>query len=273
VSPRIGVVGGEGQMGRWLRRFWEERGYVVSYSDRGTAVTNVEVARTADLTFVAVPLSSTPAVAKALAPIVGADQALISIASLMGPSAAALAGCAGEALCAHPVFGPSVREIRGLPVVTARVRGEHWASWLVERLREAGMTVRETTPPEHDKAMAVVQALLHSLYVALSRTMSDVGMDPARALDWASPTLRLQLGLTARILSQDPGLYAGLVVGNPWAPELLEGLAASLTELAALARAGDEDGFAAAFTQAHQSFGDLGPELSDRAEAALERFS
>ncbi len=273
MSLRIGVVGGAGQMGRWLRRFWEERGYAVAYSDHATALSNEEVARTADLTFVAVPLASTPAVAKALAPLIGADQALVSIASLMGPSAAALAGCTGEALCAHPVFGPSVREVRGLPVVTARVRGERWASWLVERLREAGMSVRETTPAEHDQAMAVVQALLHSLYVALCRTMSEVGMDPGRAMDWASPTLRLQLGLAARILSQDPKLYAGLVVGNPWAPALLEGLAASLTELAALARAGDEAGFAAAFRRAHQSFGELAPALSERAEEALERFS
>ncbi|MGH2345218.1 MAG: prephenate dehydrogenase/arogenate dehydrogenase family protein, partial [Chloroflexota bacterium] len=127
MSPRIGVVGGAGQMGRWLRRFWEERGYAVSFSDRGTAMTNEGVTRAADLTFVAVPLTQTPAVAEALAPILGSDQALVSIASLMGPSAAALAACTGEALCAHPVFGPAVREVRGLPVVTARVRGERWA--------------------------------------------------------------------------------------------------------------------------------------------------
>jgi prephenate dehydrogenase len=191
----------------------------------------------------------------------------------MGPSAAALADCTGEALCVHPVFGPSVGEVHGLPVVVAPLRGEYWASWLMKSLREAGFTVRASTPPEHDKAMAVVQALLHSLYVALCETMSGAGMDPGRVLDWASPTMRLQLGLIARILGQDPQLYAGLVVGNPWAPELLEVLAASLSRLAARARSGDIEGFAAAFTRASESFGDRAPDLAVRAEAALERFS
>ena len=260
-------------MGRWLRSFWEARGFAVSFSDRGTALTNQDIATTTDITFVAVPLTATPTELEALAPLLSSDQALVSIASLMEPSAAALTRCTGEALCAHPVFGPSVREVRGLPVVVARLRGDRWAAWLAEALREAGLTVRETTPPEHDKAMAVVQALLHSLYVALCETMGGAAMDPSQALEWASPTLRLQLGLIARILSQDPGLYAGLVVGNPWAPDLLEALAESLNKLAARARAGDVEGFAAAFTRANQSFGGLAPDLAARAEAALERFS
>jgi prephenate dehydrogenase len=273
VTPRIGVVGGEGQMGLWLRRFWERRGFAVAFSDRGSSLTNEDVARRSDLTFVAVPLMVTADVLAALSAHIGADQALISIASLMGPSAAALADCTGQTLCAHPVFGPTVREVRGLPVVVAPLRGEHWAAWLIESLRDAGLAVHESTPSEHDKAMAVVQALLHSLYVALAETMSEADMEPRRALEWASPSMHLQLGMIARILGQDPQLYAGLVVGNPWAPDLLDSLAASLTKLASHARSGDIAGFAAAFTRANQSFGDLVPDLARRAEAALERFS
>ncbi len=273
MTPRIGVVGGAGQMGVWLRRFWEQRGFAVSFSDRGSGLSNEDVARSSDLTFVAVPLKATPAVLIALGPHVGPDQALISIASLMGPSADALAGCSGEALCAHPVFGPSVREVHGLPVVIAPLHGARWASWLIEAFRDAGLSVHESTPPEHDKAMAVVQALLHSVYVALCETMSGADMGPERALEWASPTMRLQLGMIARILGQEPQLYAGLVVGNPWAPDLLDSLAASLSNLAAHARSGDVEGFAAAFSRAGDGFGDLAPDLARRAEAALERFS
>src|SRR5665213_1373547 len=114
-------------MGQWLRRFWEQRGFVVSFSDRGSVLTNQDVTRIADVTFVAVPLTATPAALAALSPHMESDHALISIASLMGPSADALADCTGEALCAHPVFGPSVREVRGLPVVVAPLRGERWA--------------------------------------------------------------------------------------------------------------------------------------------------
>lgn len=270
--PRIGVVGGAGQMGRWLRRFWEGRGLEARYSDRGTPLSNEEIVGWADLTFVAVPLRDTPPVLRALSPLLEPRQALISIASLMGPSADALALGVGEAICVHPVFGPTVGEYRDLPVVMARIRGNRWGAWLAAELREAGLAVRESSPAEHDRAMAVVQALLHSLYVGLCQTMSAAGLGPVAALEWASPTMQLQLGLVARILGQDPELYADLVVGNAWSPALLEDLADSLRKLASFARTGDREAFAEAFAQARESFGDRAAGLSERAEAALERF-
>ena len=272
MKPRIGVVGGAGQMGQWLRRFWAGRGLEVRHSDRGTSPSNEEIAGWADLIFVAVPLGETPPVLRTLAPLLAPRQALISIASLMGPSADALALGVGEAICAHPVFGPTVREYRDLPVVMAQLRGKRWGDWLAAELRRAGLAVRESSPAEHDQAMAVVQALLHSLYVALCQTMSGAGLGPVAALEWASPTMHLQLGLVARILGQDPELYADLVVGNSWSPELLEGLADSLRKLASFARAGDREAFAGAFATARASFGDQAAGLSEQAEAALERF-
>ena len=202
--PRIGVVGGAGGMGGWLRRFWERRGCEVRFSDLPTALTNQELVRWASLTFVAVPLQHTPRVLRELAPLVGTECALASIASLMIPSAEALIEGTGEALCAHPVFGPTVIATGGLPVVVAPVRGTRWADWLVVTLRDAGLEVQVASPEAHDRTMTIVQSLLHSLYVALCLTMQREGLSPAQALPWASPTLQLQLGLIARILGQDP---------------------------------------------------------------------
>ena len=273
AKARIGVVGGEGQMGRWLRGFWQGLGYDVSYSDRGSEHSNEDVVRWSHITFVAVPLRATPDVIRALVPALEPDRALVSIASLMAPSAQALSTTRGEALCAHPVFGPTVKQTRGLPVVVAPVLGSRWCDWLVATLHDAGLAVRLSTPEEHDAAMAVVQATLHSLYVALCTAMTDAGLPPSAALGWASPTLELQLGLIARILGQNPELYADLVVGNALAPDRLEELAAALQRLAALARAGDRMGFAAAFTAARAGFGDLADDLAERTEQALERFA
>ncbi|MDB5077029.1 MAG: Prephenate dehydrogenase [Chloroflexi bacterium] len=272
-AVRIGVVGGNGQMGQWLRRFWRDLGYEVMFSDCDTQESNEDVVSWADVTFVAVPLQVTPAVIRSLAPAMADTKALVSIASLMGPSASELIELRGEAICAHPVFGPTVRRTAGLPVVVAGVRGDFWRGWLVAALSEAGLEVRETTPEEHDASMAVVQAMLHSTYVALCGAMTSAGLPPLEALDWASPTLRLQLGLIARILGQDPELYADLVVGNTHAPALLDALANELKHLADLAREGDRAGFATAFRTARDGFGDRGDDLASRAEAALEQFT
>jgi prephenate dehydrogenase len=269
----IGIVGGEGQMGRWLRRFWEDRGHPVLVSDLDTTLSNEDVVRRSDVTFVAVPLRATPEVLRSLGPVLPEGRALVSVASLMAPSAKALSASPGETLCAHPVFGPTVTVTSGLPVVVAPVRGERWIAWLSEELRAAGLEVRLSTPAEHDASMAVVQAMLHSLYVALCEAMGAAGLPVQDALPWASPTLRLQLALMARILGQDPDLYADLVVGNALAPACLDALAAALGHLAALARAGDLAGFASAFRAAREAFGPHGPDLAVRAEQALERFA
>lgn len=269
---RIGIVGGAGQMGAWLRHFWERLGHEVRYSDRQTALRNDEVVAWARVTFVAVPLDVTPVVLRDLAPHATDGRALVSIASLMGPSADALAAVPAEALCAHPVFGPTVISTAGLPVIVAPVRGTRWAEWLVASLRAAGLAVHVTTPDAHDARMAMVQALLHSLYVALCQAFAAADLPAAEAIAWASPTLRLQLGMAARILGQDPALYADLVVGNPAAPAALDLLVQALQSLADLARAGDRAGFMAGFLAARESFGTARERLSAEAEDALARL-
>jgi prephenate dehydrogenase len=191
----------------------------------------------------------------------------------MEPSVVELGALRGESMCAHPVFGPTVRRATGLPIAVAGVRGDRWRHWLINVLTEAGLDVLETTPQEHDASMAIVQAMLHSTYVALCRAMSAAALPPTAAFAWGSPTLRLQLGLVARILGQDPNLYADLVVGNPHSPARLEELATELNRLADLAREGDRAGFAAVFNAARESFGDRVDDLANRAEAALEHFA
>jgi chorismate mutase/prephenate dehydrogenase len=265
----VGVVGGAGQMGCWLRSFWESRGARVVWSDRHTALSNQDVVETAAITFVAVPLGQTPAVLRALLPYTGEQRCLVSIASLMEPSAHELAAARGEALCAHPVFGPTVRATQNLPVVLAPIHGDSWQQWLTSVFRAAGMRVRQSSPAEHDASMAIVQALLHSTFVAFCGAMSESGFPPSTAIEWASPTMKLELGLAARILSQDPSLYADLVVLNQHAPAQLDALADHLHRLAAIARSGDREAFVDAFKSARASFGDKLDDLADRAETAL----
>jgi prephenate dehydrogenase len=84
--------------------------------------------------------------------------------------------------------------------------------------------------------------------------------------------MKLQLGLAARILSQDGDLYADLVLMNDHAPEHLDGLARQLQRLAAIARTGDRPAFIEAFQSARESYGEMLGDLADRAETALEHL-
>jgi len=91
------------------------------------------------------------------------------------------------------------------------------------------------------------------------------GDDP---LAWATPTLRLQLALMARILSQDPALYGDLLALNRHTHVVIDCLIARLTALRAAALDGPET-VAAIFTGARNLLGPLGQDLAAEGDHAL----
>lgn len=293
AAPAVGIVGGHGGIGRLFGRLLAEAGASLLVSDRGTSLTNADLAARCDLILVAVPLRATPAVLSDIAPHVRPDTALASLGSLMEPSLPALERCTGHPFLLHPLFGPGRRGLHGATLAvassglrptgwfhgqadgpaghaTATATAAHRQDWLLNLLRRQGATVVVTTPEEHDRAMAVAQALLHGVGVALAPQVLDSlpGPDP---LAWASPTLRLQLALMARILHQDPRLYGDLLALNRHAPAAINALIGRLSILldAMTSGPGAADAVADLFAAARDTLGPLGPRLAAEGDRAL----
>ncbi len=267
VVPVVGIVGGHGGIGSLFARVLGEADAAVLVSDRGTTLTNTDLAARCDLTLVVVPLRATPAVLAEVAPHVRPDAGLGSLGSLMEPALPAMYGCAGDTFLLHPLFGPGRRGLGGATFALASLRGARWQRWLRELLERQGARVVGTTAAEHDQAMAGAQALLHGVYAALAPEIMATlpGDDP---LAWATPTLRLQLALMARILSQDPALYGDLLALNRHTPLVIDRL---MTRLAALRAAAldNPDAVAALFATAHGALGSLGLRLATEGDEAL----
>ncbi len=268
--PVVGIVGGRGGIGSLFARLLGAAGATVLVSDRDTTLHNVELPARCDLTLVAVPLRATPAVLAELAPLTRPGAALVSLASLMEPSAAALESCRGDALFLHPLFGPGRRDPRGTTLAFAALRGRGdtgQGGWLLAALRGQGATIVDTTPAEHDRAMAVAQVLLHGGYAALAPILSRrlPGPDP---LAWVTPTLRAQLALMSRILRQDPALYGDLLALNRHTPAAIDELIGRLVELRGAARNGP-DAVAAIFAAARDGLGPVGPSLAAEGDRIL----
>jgi prephenate dehydrogenase len=263
----VGIVGGHGGIGSLFVRLLREAGLRVVISDRATTLHNVDVAAGCDLTLVAVPLGVTPAVLAEMAPHVPSRAALASLGSLMELAVPALASCAGESFLLHPLFGPGRKRLRGATLAYAALRGGPRQTWLVQWLRKRGASVVMTTPQEHDRLMAVAQALLHGSYAALAPEIAR-GLPGDNPLAWASPTLRLQLGLMSRILYQDPHLYGDLLALNRHAPAAIDAL---IGRLATLRTAVQEspDAVTAFFAAAREELGPHGPALAAEGARAL----
>jgi prephenate dehydrogenase len=245
-----------------------EAGLRVVISDRTTTLRNVDVAAGCDLTLVAVPLSVTPAVLAEVAPHVRSGAALASLGSLMELAVPGLASCTGESFLLHPLFGPGRKRLRGAPLAYASLRGGPRQDWLVRWLRKRGASVVVTTPPEHDRIMAMAQALLHGSYAALAPEIVR-GLPGGNPLAWASPTLRLQLGLMSRILHQDPHLYGDLLALNRHAAAAIDALIGRLTALRTAVEDGP-DAVTAFFAAACEELGPHGPALASEGAHALD---
>lgn len=271
MQPTVGVIGAQGQMGVWFSALFARCGCRVLAADLGTALSNRDVARQSDIVLVCVPLRHVPSVLHEVVDALPATSLLVDIASLMTPSRPALqrapAGCA-----LHPLFGPTTGSLSGQTLVLsplADTTTHTWYNWLVHLLRGQGAVLREMSPEEHDTAMATVQGLLHASFVAFASALPASGTSVADAVLLATPTMRLYLGLIARILNQPADLYADLLTINPASAAALHALHVALGDVEQAVRAADVDRCQSLFEHARTALGVHGAALIPEAEYAL----
>jgi prephenate dehydrogenase len=216
VTVTVGLIGGSGQMGRWLARFFESQGVRVLLADLDTELTSREVAAQADVVMLSVPIPKVAAVAREVAPHLRPEAALMDVTSVkQRPLEAMLKAFPGEVVGTHPLFGPGEPDIKGRTVVLCPGRGEKWLNWLKNLLEQNGAQVRVTSAKEHDRLMSVVQGLAHFVLIAFESAIRELGVSHRDLEDFSTPTFATLHGLARRLLSQDSQLYACIQVANP----------------------------------------------------------
>jgi prephenate dehydrogenase len=242
-KPQIGLIGGAGVMGQWLKRFFEDRGLTVLVADLDTPQTSQEVAQEADVVILCVPIPEVAKVAREVAPHLKPDAALVDITSVkQSPMAAMLAAFPGEVVGTHPLFGPGEESINGRTVVLCPGRGERWFNWLKDLFAQAGARVKVTTATEHDRLMSVVQGLAHFVLIALGTAIRELGVSLEELEDFATPTFATLHNLTRRLVSQDARLYACIQLQNPANRKALLALEDSVADILSFIQRQNVDG-------------------------------
>jgi len=232
MKPKVALIGGQGQMGQWFKRFFESQGIEVLVADVDTPQTSQEVAALADVVIIAVPIPKVAEVAQEVAPHLKPDAALVDLTSVkQRPMAAMMAAFPGEVVGTHPLFGPGVESLEGRTMVLCPGRGERWFRWLQDLLIQAGARVKITSAAEHDRLMAVVQGLAHFILIAFGTVIRELGVSPEDLEEFSTPTFATLHNLTRHLLSQDAKLYACIQLQNPanrMALRALEGAVADI---------------------------------------------
>jgi prephenate dehydrogenase len=167
-------------------------------------------------------------------------------------------------LGSHPMFGPSVPDIRGQIVIFTPVdgRSSKWLPVIKALYEDNGAHIEIMDAIEHDRMMAVVQGLTHFAYITIGTVFRELEFDVARSRRFMSPIYDIMLDLVGRILAQNPYLYA-MIQMNPEVTKVHKTYIEQCNLMAETVKKNDIDGFVNLMKKAAAHFGDT--------ESALRR--
>jgi prephenate dehydrogenase len=228
---KIAIIGGSGKMGQWFARFllkdgkeviitWRnERKLLEAKQQLGVEVaTNVEVAKSADVVLISVPIDNFEEVVEQLCPYTHSGQVIIDITSIKVSPVETMHKHikTGLVLGAHPMFGPGARDIANQNFILTPTNEEETA--LAQKIREyleaRGARATMMTPYEHDEMMAVILGLSHFIAIVSADTL--LNFDRLREMEAiGGSTYKVLLTLVGSVISEDPEFYASLQMSLP----------------------------------------------------------
>lgn len=269
----ITVIGGAGRMGALLVRLFSDLGHRVLVVDLDTELSAIDAAAESDVVIVSVPIDETEQVIRSVGPHVRPNGLLMDVTSLKtAPVAAMLESTQASVVGTHPMFGPGVHTLQGQRVVLCRARGDEWGDWVARMLSARGLTVTETTPQAHDRAMAVVQVLTHVQTQVFGLALARSGIPLSETLPFTSPAYLLELYVAARHFAQEPALYGPIEMSNPGTAVITTGLSEATREVAAILASGDRARFEAMFDEVRGYFGTFTDEALTQSAFLIDRL-
>lgn len=273
-EPRtVAVIGGKGSMGRCMVEFFGDLGHATMVVDLDTSLSIEEAASMADVVVISVPIDVTVDVIHRVGPLVRPDALLMDITSVKsGPLKAMMESCTGSVVGTHPLFAPSVHSLQGQRIVLCRGRGNDWFDWLWKMFHARGLVAMESSPQDHDRAMAVVQVLIHFATEVMGKTLVRLGVDIEETLRFTSPVYLMELLMTARHFAQSSELYGSIQMSNPATPKVTAAFVDAAQSLQKILSDHDDDAFRATFEEVRQFFGPFTDQALEQSSFLIDRL-
>lgn len=288
----ISIIGGTDGLGKWFARYLKNKGYDVVVTGRDTIKgksvekelgvkytnDNIEASKRGDIVIVAVPINITERVIKEIAPHVRENCVLMDITSIKEIPSRVMEEYVKDGVCViptHPMFGPSTPSLKR-QVVILTPSEKHiknlWFNKIKSFLEKEGAKVIIISPEKHDKIMGVVQGLTHYAYISLGATLKDLNIDIKESRKYASPIYELMINIIARIIGQNPYLYADIQMHNPQIKHIHETFIEECLKIKDIVDKKDREEFVKLMKEAAKHFGNetvRGMSYSDKAVNAI----
>ena len=237
ISKKILVIGGAGNMGRWMCDYFASRGHDVRVYDinKNEAYPNEvsieEASHQVDVIVISSPIETIADILNVI--IASKTQALIfDIASIKSPFVELFQTMAGQGvhICSvHPMFGSRANGITDRNVILCDC-GNASAVCAAETLFE-GANITKIDAAKHDELMAYVLGLSHALNIVFNATLMKSGVPFELFSSVSSTTFHKQSELSIDVACDNAELYYMIQKENPHNAHVFEDLKQLISEL------------------------------------------
>jgi len=266
-TPLIGIIGGKGKMGSWFKNFFKDNGLKVIISDRKTKISNIELAKKADIVIVSVPISETVNVIKEIRDYVKKESLLTDLTSVKTIPLKEMKKAKSGILGMHPLFGPLAKSLKGQTIVFFPLKRNKWVNFLKSLFERNGATILEISPKTHDIQMAYIQSLIHFINISLGYFFLKEKFKPSSY--FLTPVFKLQSLVMGRVLGQNPSLYADIQMENPFFKGILKTYLNFLKELQTIVEKKQKQKFKKYFNMAKNYLSDFIKIAEEKSNAVL----
>lgn len=238
----IGIIGSEGNMGKWFCRFFNEINekktekyyYEILKSDiRLSDNENIQkdkLVSKSDVVIFSLPICETPKVINECCPYSREDQLWIEITSVKKDVWEVIEKIDVNVISLHPMFNQSVSRMKNQVILwldgkKANKHWERWKEWLRELLEQnQAKIIPLNSPEEHDRLMAYVQVLVHFILICFAKTLQTDNGHFKDVQKVQSNNFRLLFNLYSRIVQQPnkEELYSGIHLCNDYSLAVID---------------------------------------------------
>jgi len=248
----IGIIGGTGKMGKWFRKFFEKNGCRILACGKKTKLKHRELIEKSDIIIFSVPIGITVDLIKKYAKFAKKGQAITDFTSIKEAPLKAMLQYAPkdvEVFGMHPVFGPSVLNIKDQAVVLCPGRGRKWFTWMKKLMRKRKAHIKVVNASKHDEMMAIIQGSTHFRTISFENALKKLDFNFDEMITFASPIYKARMLLLGRIMVQDPELYAEILIQNKDTLKVVRQLRKSTNELEKIIKKKDKKAFVKYFKE------------------------
>jgi prephenate dehydrogenase/chorismate mutase/prephenate dehydrogenase len=265
-SRRVTIVGGKGRMGQFFAEQLTAAGHCVRSLGRQDWDKAQSFLGEAELVLISVPIEQTLEIIERTAQYLAPTTAIADITSIKTTPVEKMLACHdGAVMGLHPMFGPNKNSFDKQKIVVCSGRHNDSFQWLLDFMAERGGELIYCSPQEHDRLMAIVQAVRHFSQFGFGVFLNTERVDPKSSLSVASPNYRSEYEALERFFQQNPSMYVDIMLATETSCQTIERLVKTYQDIAELIAQKDRDALISIFANTKDLF--IQPEFSTTSQA------